>query len=308
MSPSVLNLKNQFCLVALIFSAASSGNYVHAFTTTPQRRSAQQRNTRSSTNAEFTKVLNAVNQAEEQAALQSVPPPRSTGLALQLDDGTRKSHSMAENTAFVTGFFKGMSNRSSFASLVTSLYHVYSAMEEAFDVTADDRVKALDKPELRRVQALRQDMQFYYGNESKIAAPTAATMAYVNRVKEVARDEPYLLVAHQYTRYLGDLFGGQMMGGMAMRSLDLEPGQGIKFYEFDGISNTKVYIEDWYRDLNALEFTEEQKQAIVDEANLVFTLNIGIFEELDGSPFKAMFAIFISTLKSKLGMSPALVE
>lgn len=28
---------------------------------------------------------------------------RSTGLALQLDDGTRKSHSVAENTAFVTG-------------------------------------------------------------------------------------------------------------------------------------------------------------------------------------------------------------
>jgi len=264
------------------------------------------RNTRS--NAAFTKVLNAANQAEEQAVLQSVASPRSIGLALQLDDGTRKSHSMAENTAFVTGFFKGMSNRSSFASLVTSLYYVYSAMEEAFDVTTDDRVKALDKPELRRVQALRQDMKFYYGNENEVAAPTAATMAYVNRVKEVARDEPYLLVAHQYTRYLGDLFGGQMMGGMAMRSLDLEPGQGIKFYEFDGISNTKMYIEDWYRDLNALEFTEEQKQAIVDEANLVFTLNIGIFEELDGSPFKAMFAIFISTLKSKLGLSPALVE
>ena len=29
--------------------------------------------------------------------------PRSVGLALALDDGTRKSHSVAENTAFVTG-------------------------------------------------------------------------------------------------------------------------------------------------------------------------------------------------------------
>jgi len=228
---------------------------------------------------------------------------------LQLDDGTRKSHSMAENTAFVTGFFKGMSNRASFASLVTSLYYVYSAMEEAFENTTDERVKALDKPELRRVRSLKLDMQFYYGNSNtNIAPPTAATVAYVNRVQEVARTQPYLLVAHQYTRYLGDLFGGQMMGGMAMRSLNLEKGQGIKFYEFDDISDTKVYIEDWYRDLNALDFTIEQKQAIVDEANLVFTLNIGLFEELDGSPLKAMFAIFISTLKSKLGLSPALVE
>ena len=31
--------------------------------------------------------------------------PRLSGLALALDEGTRKSHSIAENTAFVTGFF-----------------------------------------------------------------------------------------------------------------------------------------------------------------------------------------------------------
>ena len=39
-------------------------------------------------------------------AATPVVSARSTGLALQLDDGTRKSHSVAENTAFVTGFFK----------------------------------------------------------------------------------------------------------------------------------------------------------------------------------------------------------
>ena len=58
---------------------------------------------------------------------------RSEGLALALDDGTRKSHSVAENTAFVTGFFKGISTRPAFAQLVASLYFVYEAMESAFD-------------------------------------------------------------------------------------------------------------------------------------------------------------------------------
>ena len=38
----------------------------------------------------------------------SAESARSTGLALALDDGTRKSHSVAENTAFVTGFFRGI--------------------------------------------------------------------------------------------------------------------------------------------------------------------------------------------------------
>merc|ERR1712050_45776 len=43
--------------------------------------------------------------------------PRKVGLALQLDDGTRKSHSMAQNTAFVTGFFKGLANRQAYGAL-----------------------------------------------------------------------------------------------------------------------------------------------------------------------------------------------
>jgi heme oxygenase len=69
-----------------------------------------------------------------------VESARSSGLALQLDDGTRKSHSVAENTAFVTGFFKGLSNKQSFGQLVCSLYHVYSAMEKALDETPDASV------------------------------------------------------------------------------------------------------------------------------------------------------------------------
>ena len=40
------------------------------------------------------------------AALESRGSARGEGLALLLDDGTRKSHSVAENTAFVTGFFR----------------------------------------------------------------------------------------------------------------------------------------------------------------------------------------------------------
>eukprot|EP00965_Chrysotila_dentata_P105092 3471440-Pleurochrysis_carterae.AAC.1 len=90
---------------------------------------------------------------------------RETGLALALDDGTRKSHSVAENTAFVTGFFKGIATVDSFSRLVASLYYVYEAMEAAFDATEDERVRALDAPELRRVAALEDDMKYYFGDE-----------------------------------------------------------------------------------------------------------------------------------------------
>ena len=51
--------------------------------------------------------------------VEVVSNPRKEGLALMLDDGTRKSHSMAENTAFVSGFFKGIATKESFSNLGT---------------------------------------------------------------------------------------------------------------------------------------------------------------------------------------------
>ena len=207
---------------------------------------------------------------------------RSTGLALLLDDGTRKSHSVAENTQFVTGFFKGISTPSSFGSLVSSLYFVYSAMEEEFGRCEHPAVRALDYPELRRKDSLHRDMTFYFGGEYEdTVRPSPATRSYVSRVREVAEESPELLVAHMYTRYLGDLFGGQMMGGMARSSLGLEGG-GTDFYEFEDIQDTKKFIEGWYGTLNSLDLSDEEKGAIVDEGNRVFALNIDVFNELEG--------------------------
>jgi len=253
-----------------------------------------------------TAVLHMLTEQEERVAQTMELTPveklgesaRASGLALQLDDGTRKSHSMAENTQFVTGFFRGIGTTDAFAQLVASLYFVYQAMETAFDETTDMHVKALDYPELRRVPALEKDMAYYFGaNWRATVKPTAAAAKYVARVEEIASAQPELLVAHMYTRYLGDLFGGQMMGGMARRSLSLEEGAGTAFYEFEDIPKTKDFIEEWYSELNKLELTDAQKEQIVDEGNLVFALNIEVFEELEGSAARAVLALSSDALQ-----------
>ena len=72
---------------------------------------------------------------------------------------------------------------------------------------------------------------------------------------------------------------------------------------FDDIPSAKDFITEWYNSLNGLELTDEQKQEIVDEANRVFDLNIGILQELEGSAAKAMLTLLINSLKSKLGFA-----
>lgn len=230
--------------------------------------------------------------------------PRKVGLAFQLDNGTRKSHSFAENTAFVTGFFKGLSNRDSYCKLQTSLYFVYEAMEDAFQTTDEAMVKEMDSAELRRLDSLREDMEYFYGPdwEDEIE-PTRAAKKYVDRVAEVAREKPRLLIAHQYTRYLGDLFGGQMMSSMARKSLNLSDGKGTSFYEFDEIDSVAEFITAWYGKLNELKLSEREKEEIVDEANYVFELNIGILEELEGKAVSTVWTLAWTTFKEKLGFA-----
>ena len=245
--------------------------------------------------------------AEETATTIENENPRKIGLALQLDDGTRKSHSVAESTAFVSGFFKGLSTKQSYSNLMTSLYFVYEAMEDEFDKTLESTVKTMDYPELRRLKAVELDMGYFYGEgwkNNKNIQPSPATKKYVSRIRDVAKNNPKLLLAHQYSRYLGDLFGGQKMSGMATKSLNLEEGKGIAFYQFDDIetSTTTDFITAWYKKLNELDLTENEKQDIVDEANLVFALNIEIFEELEGSPFSAVLKYAWKSFKEKLGM------
>lgn len=183
-------------------------------------------------------------------------------------------------------------------------------MEESFDAAGcPEVVSALDDVELRRMGALEEDMEYFYGAgwreegaTSGNLKPTGNARRYAERVREVARDKPYLLVAHQYTRYLGDLFGGRMMGGMAKRSLDLEEGKGVAFYTFDDIPDVTEFITGWYTRLNELDLSDREKEEIIDEANLVFEMNIGIFEDLEGSPLKAVWTLAFSTLKEKLGI------
>ena len=87
-------------------------------------------------------------------------------------------------------------------------------------------------------------------------------------------------MAHHYTRYLGDLSGGQAIGRILARAFELEDGNGVAFYHFEEIAKPKPY-KDGYRDrLDALPLTVEGKEKVVEEVKVVFGLNGAIFNEL----------------------------
>ena len=105
----------------------------------------------------------------------------SVALAAQLREGTKKSHTMAENTGFVSCFLKGVVDKGSYRTLVADLYFVYSAMEEEMARLSSNPVIApIAFPELNRREALEQDLAYYFGADwAQQLKATPAAQAYV---------------------------------------------------------------------------------------------------------------------------------
>ena len=222
----------------------------------------------------------------------------SSNLATKLREGTKKSHSMAENTGFIACFLKGTVEKNSYRKLVSNFYYVYSAMEEEIERHRNHPViSKIYYPELHRKATLEQDLAFYYGaNWRDQITPSPAATEYVARIREVSNTAPELLVAHAYTRYIGDLSGGQILKGIAVRAMGLAEGEGTSFYEFNTIPDEKAFKAEYRQAMDSIPVDDATADRIVDEANDTFGLNMKMFRELEGSLIKAIGQMLFNTL------------
>jgi heme oxygenase len=210
----------------------------------------------------------------------------SRDLASRLREGTKQSHTVAENTIFMQCFFKGIVEKQPFRTLIANLYFVYSALEaELQRHNTHPVVGMIWFPELHRQHNLEQDLAFYYGEYwRQQIVPSPSTNAYVAHIRELGKTEPVLLVAHAYVRYMGDLSGGQSLRTMVRSAIQLPPDKGTALYEFENLPTPearKAFKAKYRHALNSLPVQDELAQRIINEANYAFTLNHQIFHELE---------------------------
>ena len=223
-------------------------------------------------------------------------------LAAELKTGTKRSHTAAENTKFVGSFLRGVVSEENYRTLIKDFYFVYSAIEEEMERLEDNEyIAPINFKELKRVEQLKMDVRYYYGpNWRGIIQPSESAIQYVERIHEVAEDNPKLLIGHHYTRYLGDLSGGQILKGIAEKALNLREGEGLKFYEFD-IDDKKAYKDTYRSALNTIPLDQGQVDDIIAEANHAFKLNMDLFDELSGDSKDAWYSLLKVFVKSMIG-------
>ena len=222
----------------------------------------------------------------------------SVALAAQLREGTKKAHTMAENTGFESCFLKGVVDKSSYRKLVADLYFVYEAMEEEIDQLSEHPVVGpVGKKELNRVESLSQDLSYYFGeNWKEEIQPSPSAALYVERIHALAKESPELLVGHHYTRYMGDLSGGQILKNIAQKAMNMDGDDGLRFYIFDDIADEKGFKTMYRSTMDELPIDQAMADRIVEEANNAFHLNMKMFQELEGNLVAAIGKVLFGFL------------
>ena len=222
----------------------------------------------------------------------------SSNLAQALREGTKKAHTMAENVGFVRCFLRGVVEKKSYRRLVANFYYIYMAMEEEMERHKDHPiVSSVYFPELNRKQTLEQDLAFYYGPSWRDQISISPMgQKYVDRIREISNNEPELLVGHSYTRYLGDLSGGQILKNIAQRAMNLGEGEGVAFYEFPTIPDEGAFKDGYRASIDAAPADEAMVERIVEEANDAFGVNMELFKELEGNLVKAIGQMLFNSL------------
>ncbi|WP_036554808.1 heme oxygenase (biliverdin-producing) [Nocardioides insulae] len=204
-----------------------------------------------------------------------IPRP---SLSIAMKEGSAVQHEAAEGSSFVSELLAGHVDGRGYAAYLRRLRMIYAALEETGrQLSADPVVAAVHDPGLDRLAALDADLAHWApGASVDVGSPAAAR--YAARIRASA-EWGGLYLAHHYTRYLGDLSGGQAIGRILDRTFALG-GAGLAFYEFPAVPKPKPYKDAYRARLDALALSPAAVERVVAEVQVAFRLNQDLFDEL----------------------------
>ena len=211
------------------------------------------------------------------------PPPPAPAPTELLDvaalvrEASADDHRAAETRGFITALMGGELSLADYTRYLAQLAWVYEALEERGSRPGDP---AVFDPELARMAAIESDLASLGAPDWRSThPPLPATAEYAAHLRAIAGDDVRYL-AHHYTRYLGDLSGGQAIAALVARHYGASPDQ-LGFSRFDVAEGGIVRYKRGYREaMNALALQPDDVDLLIDEVRRSFRMNSAIFEAL----------------------------
>ena len=195
---------------------------------------------------------------------------------------TWSGHGESEGAGFMHDLMTGRGSRDDYVALVAQHWFIYEELEAAAErFVADPVAKPFISPQLTRMPALEADLEFLVGPDwREQIEPLPTTLRYTARIREIAESRwAGGFVAHHYTRYLGDLSGGQAIGRLMKRHFGFETN-GILFYLFDQIADPRAFKDTYREQLDATDWDDVERERVIDEVLLAYRFNTDLFEDL----------------------------
>ncbi|MBG0829871.1 biliverdin-producing heme oxygenase [Planomonospora sp. ID67723] len=198
-----------------------------------------------------------------------------------LRSATWGAHESAEDESYLKALMTGRLSREAYGEMVAQHYFAYVALDNASRSLAGDPIAApFVFPELYREEALVRDLETVYGSGwSSRIEPSKPTRTLVARIEQVAA-WPGGYIAHHYTRYMGDLSGGQFIRMELEKIYGYGAGGGVDFYRFDAVGSLPRFKNEYRARLDALPVDEAEKQRIIRETKLAYQLNTEVLADL----------------------------
>ncbi|MEU8249257.1 biliverdin-producing heme oxygenase [Nonomuraea sp. NPDC048916] len=204
-----------------------------------------------------------------------------TSFSEALKHATWSDHETAEGESYLKELMGGRLTASEYGEMVGQHYFAYVALDGVSRAVAGHPVAGrFVFPELYRERALERDLATIYGvGWRDRITPSKATQTLVARIHQVS-DWPGGYIAHHYTRYMGDLSGGQFIRMELQKIYGYQKGGGVDFYLFDEVGSLPRFKNEYRARLDALELDERERQRIIREVKLAYQLNTEVLTEL----------------------------
>ncbi len=205
--------------------------------------------------------------------------------AQAIREATWGDHSDSEGSTFMEDIMRGRAGVTEYTALVAQHYFMYEALEAAAEkLAADPEFADFHPAALVRVPAIVEDLEFLLGADWRAQiSPLPATQAYADRMLALAA-EGWLpgVVAHHYTRYLGDLSGGQMIAKLVAKQHGFDR-LGVAFYDFAELGPIPAFKQTYRDALNRMgeRLTEEERARVIAEVRAAYRFNTETFIDMN---------------------------
>lgn len=197
----------------------------------------------------------------------------------QMKEETFEAHELSKDSGFATTLMSGQWSYKAFVEWQRALYPIYVALEDIMKSNRKDpSLHIFDHRKLDRNQKIFNDLAYYGVNPVLDPSPLPSVKDYVAKVED-AGSRPQRIMAYHYTRYMGDMIGGQVIARTLKEKYDM-PDEALTCYDFSDIGDLYHYRKTYKTLLDLVPWTEEERRAFIEETKVAYEINAVLFQEL----------------------------